>query len=205
VAHFDRRRRGYDDADYGSFSDAPPRVSYRRSAEAEAAEALFAPKSGGGPTGFPTVQARVKWYNPEKRMGFIVAAGGEEILLPGRVAEGYVDLAPGTSLTVEINPDRGGGGKSRVATRILNIDRSTAIAIGAGPNRPLVAATRTERGRLARKTAAGSGFFEPELGGVDVFLPRACFLGIDVKPGDRLEADIGNGSKGPVALKIRRI
>jgi cold shock protein len=217
--HRERRRRGFDDDD-----DYPPvgnqRDRYRRQAD----EGIFsplplksadppAPETSGGRLTVghrpadddePAQKARVKWFNAEKGYGFVALTdGGESIFLPMRVVGPDADLPTGTTLVVRVGLDLKGKGRSVVS--VLDVDRSTAIAVGAGPNQPLIAAVRTERGRLARKTASGVGFFESELGGVDIFVPRSCFTDVDVKPGDRIEVDIGNGSKGPLAVRIRRI
>jgi cold shock CspA family protein len=87
---------------------------------------------------------------------------------------------------------------------VLDVDRSTAIPFDpSGRNMPLVAPKRVEIGKLVRKTRSGSAFMIPEFGGVNIFIPVSVAAGLDV--GARIECDIGDGDKGPVAVKLRKV
>ena len=196
------RRDAFDDEDSGFNS---PRAAYRRpSAEAEA---LFSPRPSqpvADPDDAPTRKARIKWFSNEKGYGFVAMAdSAESVFLPRRVlGADAADMPPGTTLSVRIGDDPKGNG-SQCVVAVLNIDRSTAIGVSTGPRLPLVAANRVEVGILARKTAAGSAFAVPELGGRDLYVPAAIARGLEV--GARCEFDVGDGNRGPICCRLIRV
>jgi cold shock CspA family protein len=146
----------------------------------------------------------VKWFSSERGYGVVeVTDTLENLFLPARVIGPDADLPAGTTLTVRAGLDLKGKGRSVVS--VLAIDRSTATNISTGRRMPLIVANRVERGKLDRKTASGSGFIVADMG-ADIYVPGAVLAAaLDVRVGDRIEADVGDGDKGPVAIRIRQI
>jgi len=68
------------------------------------------PRFDAAPSG-PTVQATVKWYNPEKGFGFVQLANGSDAFLHASVIErnGASTVPPGATLEVRA----GAGPKGR--------------------------------------------------------------------------------------------
>jgi CspA family cold shock protein len=91
------QRRGLDDDNYSPSHDfgSAPRES--------------GPRSEGSPAG-PTVQATVKWYNPDKGFGFVVLASGGDAFLHVSVVErsGSSTVPPGATLEVRVGPGQKG-------------------------------------------------------------------------------------------------
>jgi cold shock CspA family protein len=101
------QRRGFDDDNYSPpdrFGSAP-----RESA----------PRFEASPAG-PTVQATVKWYNPEKGFGFIVRdRGGKDIFVHASALNraGISELAEGQRVAVDMV--EGGKGPEAVSIRLI--------------------------------------------------------------------------------------
>lgn len=114
------RKRGFDDEGpmmpYDSRPQRPPRP-------------LF-----GGNTGFvsdtpaasgPPVEAKVKWFKPEKGFGFVELLNGTGdafLHANGLQAAGYDHVPPGTTLKVLVSQ----GAKGTQVTRVLEVDTSSA-------------------------------------------------------------------------------
>ena len=91
---------------------------------------------GGAPGGFgggapvadgPTVDATVKWFNPEKGFGFVeLADGSGDAFLHIAVLQssGHDAVAPGAKIKAQI----GQGQKGRQVTRVAEVDASAAAA-----------------------------------------------------------------------------
>jgi cold shock protein len=193
------RRRSFDDDNYEpptrNFGYAPPRGPQ------------FDSPSG------PTVQATVKWYNPDKGFGFVELANGSgDAFLHVSVVErgGASSVPPGATLEVRAGP----GPKGQQVTEILSVDVSTASQERprrARPERPAYPAadraTVEELGTVKwYNDTKGFGFIGADRGGKDIFvhasaLQRAGTTGLT--EGQRVAVDVADGHKGPEAVNLR--
>ena len=110
-----QRRRGFDD---DNMMFPPPRDS--RPPPRRDRPPGFAPTPEG-----PTVEATVKWFNPDKGFGFAELAdgSGDAFLHIGVLqAAGRETVAPGTKLKCNV----GQGQKGRQITAVTEVDESTA-------------------------------------------------------------------------------
>jgi cold shock protein len=112
------RRRGFDD-DF-----APPRDrGFGGDRPFSSPSSSF---SAPAPSG-PTIDATVKWFNPEKGFGFVeLSDGSGDVFLHARALEaaGQESVPPGSKLSVRV----GQGQKGRQVTEVLEVDTSTAEA-----------------------------------------------------------------------------
>jgi cold shock protein len=193
------RRRSFDDDNYEpptrNFGYAPPRGPQ------------FDSPSG------PTVQATVKWYNPDKGFGFVELANGSgDAFLHVSVVErgGASSVPPGATLEVRAGP----GPKGQQVTEILSVDVSTASQERprrARPERPAYPAadraTVEELGTVKwYNDTKGFGFIAADRGGKDIFvhasaLQRGGITGLT--EGQRVAVDVADGQKGPEAVNLR--
>jgi CspA family cold shock protein len=196
------RRRGFDDDNF-----EPPRRSFGFTPEFSAQR--FETSSG------PSVQAVVKWYNPDKGFGFVqLADGSGDAFLHVSVVErsGHGSVAPGATLEVRAGP----GPKGPQVTEILSLDSSTAQQEPprrARPERPVYppanGAAVEESGTVKWYNATkGFGFIASDRGGKDIFvhasaLERAGIPGLT--EGQRVSVDVIDGRKGPEAAGLRLI
>jgi cold shock protein len=160
----------------------------------------------------PAVRGVVKWFSPEKGFGFIVLSdgSGDAFLHESVLAQsGFSLVQPGETLEIRVGP----GHKGPHVTEVLSIDSSTATPA-------------TRRSSLARTasnipidvSAEQPGtvkWFNPEKGygfialadrEQDVFLhisalERSGLIGL--AEGQQVVVDVGEGRKGPEAVKIR--
>jgi CspA family cold shock protein len=175
----------------------------------------YAPPRGpqfDSPSG-PTVQATVKWYNPDKGFGFVqLADGSGDAFLHVSVIErgGHGGVTPGATLEVRA----GAGPKGQQVTEILSVDASTALQEQPRrprPERPTYPAadrvTVEELGTVKWYNAnKGFGFIAADRGGKDIFvhasaLERGGITGL--AEGQRVAVDVADGRKGPEAVSLR--
>ena len=194
------RRRGFDDDNF-----EPPRRSFGSTSG-------FSAQRFETPSG-PSVQAVVKWYNPDKGFGFVqLADGSGDAFLHVSVLErsGHGSVSPGATLEVRAGP----GPKGPQVTEILSADSSTAQqepSRRARPERPVYppADAVEESGTVMWYNATkGFGFIAPDRGGKDIFvhasaLERAGIAGLT--EGQRVTVDVIDGRKGPEAAGLRLI
>lgn len=211
------RRRGFDD-DF-----APPRDrgfgGDRPFSSPSSSSSFGAPVPSG-----PTIDATVKWFNPEKGFGFVeLADGSGDVFLHARALEaaGQDSVPPGSRLSVRV----GQGQKGRQVTEVLEVDTSTAEeapprrSFGAGPGAGaprsggMGAGPRAATGPTEERVGTvkwynpdkGFGFIAVEGGGKDVFVHVTVIsrsgLG-DLAEGQRVLVQVGQGPKGPEARGI---
>ena len=195
------RRRGFDDDNFEppgrNFGYAPPRG------------AQFDSPSG------PTVQATVKWYNPDKGFGFVTLANGSgDAFLHVSVVErgGHGGVAPGATLEVRVGP----GPKGQQVTEIVSVDTSTAVQEQPRRARPEWPASSSSAQAAVEEIGTvkwynaekGFGFIVRDSGGKDIFvhatvLERAGITGL--AEGQRVAVDVIDGRKGPEAAGLRLV
>jgi len=164
------------------------------------------------PTDLP-VRGKVKWFNPDKRYGFVELSGGSgdaflHATVLGRV--GISAIQPGVTLELRVAP----GERSLQVTEIISVDSSTAA-----PSRPPRANIRSPFDRATSEVSVqetgtvkwynptkGFGFIVRDSGGKDVFvhtsaLQRAGIMGL--REGERVVVGIIEGRKGPEAASVR--
>lgn len=204
------RRRGFDD-DF-----APPRDRGFGGDRPYSSPSNFgAPVPSG-----PTIDATVKWFNPDKGFGFVeLADGSGDVFLHARALEaaGQDSVPPGSRLSVRV----GQGQKGRQVTEVLDVDTSTAEpeaprrSFGAAPGGPRMggAAPRAASGPTEERVGTvkwynpdkGFGFIAVDGGGKDVFVHVTVISrsGLaDLAEGQRVLVQVGQGPKGPEARGI---
>jgi cold shock protein len=164
-----------------------------------------------------SVEATVKWFNPEKGFGFVEIADGSGdafLSIKALQATGKDTVSPGAKLSVFV----GQGEKGRQVTKIATIaDSGTAIA----PTHAASSASRPRRieanlseakevlGRVKWFSAEkGMGFVEAEDGGKDVFVHISVVkkAGMaDLSEGLRISMRVIETAKGRQAVSIETV
>ena len=161
----------------------------------------------------PPVRARVKWFNPNKRYGFVeLLDGSGDAFLHATVLRriGVDGVQPGTTLDLRLAP----GQRGPQVTEIISLDRTTAVppsARLASPrssyDRPNSEASVDETGTVKwYNTVKGFGFVVRDQGGKDIFvhasvLQRAGLMNLN--EGQRVVVGVVEGRKGPEAASIQ--
>ena len=160
----------------------------------------------------PAVRGVVKWFSPEKGFGFVVLSdgSGDALLHESVLAQsGFSMVQPGETLEVRVGP----GHKGPHVTEVLSVDSSTTT-----PASPTSSTHRVTSNSPIDVSAEQSGtvkWFNPEKGygfialadrEQDVFLhisalERSGLTGL--AEGQQVVVDVGEGRKGPEAVKVR--
>src|SRR5580704_12121842 len=195
--HSEVHPREGDNSDSARHSKVPPQ--------------LAEPQLGEPPA--PTVWGKLKWYNPERRYGFVeLSDGSGDAFLHASALAGISigALQPGVTIEVRTAP----GQRGIQVTEVISVDSSTAP-----PPRPPRKSSRSpldrqpleasvlETGTVKWYNAAkGFGFIVLDGGGKDVFvhvsvLDRAGITGLN--EGQRVFVGAAEGQKGPEAASIQ--
>ena len=159
------------------------------------------------------VWAKVKWYNPAKRYGFVVLSdgSGDAFLHATALAgSGVSTLQPGETLALRVAPAERG----LLVTEVISVDSSTAAPprppgtrVGSPSDRQPLEASVQEMGTVKWYNATkGFGFIVRDSGGNDVFLHASVLerAGItSLSEGQRVFIGIAEGRKGPEAASIQ--
>ncbi len=195
------RRRDFDDAD-----------TFRPQSRAFGSRPPFNRAPLEAPSG-PPVRAVVKWFNPDKGFGFaeLSDGSGDAFVHSSVLAQNGINaIQPGETIEVRVGP----GHKGPHVTEVLSVDSSTAVSAprrssfpSARPNEP-ISSTAVEGTVKWFNPEKGFGFIAREGGGKDVFvhisvLERSGLTGLN--EGEQVIVDIGEGRKGPEAVKVRLV
>jgi len=134
-------------------------------AERGMAGGFDAPSHAPAAASGPTVEATVKWFNPEKGFGFVeITDGSGDVFMHARALEaaGHSAVSPGATLTVRVGP----GQKGRQVTEVISVDESTAAAQPARAPRSGGFGGR-DSGGFGREQGGGGGYSRDSGGGRD--------------------------------------
>ena len=158
-----------------------------------------------------TVSGKVKWYNPEKRYGFVelTDGSGDAFVHASALTGGISTLHAGETLELRIAQ----GERGPQVTEIMSVDSSTAASsnpprkiLRPRSDRPVLEANVQEMGTVKWYNAIkGFGFIARDGGGKDVFVHASALAraGItSLNEGQRVSVGIAEGRKGPEAASI---
>jgi len=159
------------------------------------------------------VWAKVKWYNPDKRYGFVVLldGSGDAFLHASALAGiGMSTLQPGETLALRVSP----GERGLLVTEVISVDSSTAAPSRPSRRRvrppsdgPSLEAAVQEMGTVKWYNAAkGFGFIVRDSVGKDVFLHASVLerAGItSLHEGQRVFLGVAEGRRGPEAASVQ--
>src|SRR5215469_9514702 len=162
---------------------------------------------------FQPVWAQVKWYNPDKRYGFVVLSdgSGDAFLHASALAGiGISALQPGETLALRVSP----GERGLLVTEVISVDSSTAAPsrpsrtrVGSASDRQPLEAVVEEMGTVKWYNAGrGFGFIVRDSVGKDVFLHASVLerVGItSLHEGQRVFLGVAEGRRGPEAASIQ--